>query len=39
MKLKDYVKLDSAMDTIEQYDTTAKYGDLTQIELERIRKC
>ena len=30
MKLRDYVKLDSAMDTIDQYQDTAKYADLTQ---------
>ena len=30
MKLKDFIKLDSAMDSIEEYDTTTHHADLSQ---------
>ena len=30
MKLKDYIKLDNAMDSIEEYDTTTHHADLSQ---------
>ena len=30
MKLKDFIKLDSVMDSIEEYDTTTHHVDLSQ---------